>query len=292
MKSMTGYGKTQDNTSAGVVSVEMISVNHRNLDLRLRIPDAFRFVEIDIRNLIKAKLRRGHVEVAVRVEPDPESASGNIAINLPAALAYHREAAKFYHAVGNAKEAPVPSWIFGMKDVWNTPDPADSHTIKEALLFLSERALTALIATRASEGATLEAFFEQKTRGLLPIVEGITGLKDEIPAQARAALEARIRDLGADSTVSPDRLAQEITLLVQRADITEEVSRLGAHIKNFLEKIHQPDIGGKELDFILQEMNRETNTMGSKSASYQLSALMIQLKETISQLREQVQNVE
>jgi len=292
MKSMTGYGKAQDNTPAGIVSVEMISVNHRNLDLRLRLPDAFRFAEIDIRNFLKKKLRRGHVEVAVRVESNSESTAKNITINLPAALTYYQEAAKFYQAVENVKKPPVSDWIFNMKDVWNTPDPIDNPAIKETLLFLSEQALTALMASRASEGTTLERFFEQKTRILLPVMDGITRLKDEIPVQARTDLENRIRNFGANSTVSPDRLAQEITLLVQRADITEEVSRLGAHINSFLEKIHHPDTGGKELDFILQEMNRETNTMGSKSASYQLSTLIIQLKEIIGQLREQVQNVE
>jgi len=292
MKSMTGYGKAQDNTPAGIVGVEIFSVNHRNLDLRLRLPDAFRFIEIDIRNLLKKKLRRGHIEVTVRIESNSESTAKNITINLPAALAYYHEATKFYHAVENMQTIPAVDWIFSMKDIWSTPDPVDPHAIKETLLLLSNRALGALILSRESEGTALETFFDQKIEAMRPIMDKITRLKDKIPVQARADLKTRIRNFGADGMISPDRLAQEITLLVQRADITEEVSRLSAHINSFLEKIHQPETGGKELDFILQEMNRETNTMGAKSASYQLSTLIIQLKEVISQLREQVQNVE
>jgi uncharacterized protein (TIGR00255 family) len=291
---MTGYGEARDNTPAGVVSVEMISVNHKNLDLRLRLPNAFRFIEIDIRNLLKEKLRRGHVEVAVKVEtdPDPESAAKNITLNLSTALAYHREAVKLYKALKISNKTPVSDWIFKMENVWSIPEPINRETIKKTLLFLTSKALTALVTARESEGATLEVFLKKKTRALLPIMEKITRLKSEIPAQTRASLETRLKKLNIDNTVSPDRLAQEIALLVQRADITEEVSRLGAHINRFLEKIHQPDTGGKELDFIIQEMNREANTISSKSTSYNLSTLVIQLKETINQLREQVQNVE
>jgi len=166
MKSMTGYGRAQDNTSIGTVTVELTSVNHRNLDVRLRLPDICRFFEIELRQLLKNHLRRGHVEGSIKIERDETAFSHDIVLNLPITTAYYNEAKRFYDTIGIAL-SPDFSWIFSRPEVWQVSETPETETIQSALLPVFEKALSQLVHSREQEGGTLKSFFMEKIRELL-----------------------------------------------------------------------------------------------------------------------------
>ncbi len=291
MKSMTGFGKSQKNTPIGIVSAELITVNHRNLDIRLKLPESCHFLEIALRAEIKAFLKRGHVEGTIKINPDDTRLSPEIILNQTAAKAFYKEAEDFCETLGLRVPEDI-SWILSKPEVWQPPELPESETIKSAILPVFKEALKKLQNSRETEGAELKRFFEQKLEEIDLILREIDQLKSTLPHLAREALEKRLRELSFDPSINADRLAQEITYLAQRSDITEEFSRLVSHLSAFRNKLQRDDVKGRALDFIIQEMNREVNTMGSKSISYELSSLTIQLKEILNQMREQVQNVE
>ncbi len=291
IKSMTGYGKAEGSTALGWVTVELTSVNHRNLDVRLKLPELIRFLDIEFRGLLKAKLKRGHIEGSIKITVDPSSPLGMPRLNLAIARSFYEEVRGFYNAT-NLTGSPDPSWIFGKPEVWETAEPEAVEKARDDFLALFTEAIDRLERSRESEGSTLQTFLERKLHEMAPLIKGMETLKNEVPRLARDSLEKRLRDLDLDPAVNPDRLAQEVVYLAQRADIAEEVARLSAHVNTFGQKLTAPETSGRELDFIIQEMNREVNTMGSKSISYELSSLTIQLKKIINQMREQVQNAE
>ncbi len=291
MRSMTGYGRAEENTPLGTVKVELFSVNHRNLDLRLRLPDTCRPLEIELREAVKKALRRGHVEGTLRIDADASTAARDIALNVAAATAYYNEAQKLRDVLG-LDALPGIDWILEKPEVWQPPESPETGEIRAAVLPVFEAALGRLAASREREGASLAAFFEEKLNEIAPIIKEVEAFMPQLPHLVRDSLVKRLEELAQDPSLNPDRLAQEVAYLAQRADITEEVSRFGAHLVAFREKIHRADVSGRELDFTLQEMNREVNTMGSKSVAYALSNHVIRLKEILNQLREQVQNVE
>ena len=290
MKSMTGYGKAQEQTFLGLITVELVSVNHRNLDIRLKLPESCRVLEIDLRGLVKKTLRRGHLDGFVKIERD-EAAVEEISLNLPMATAYFNEITKLHEALN--LDAPVDiSWILGKPDVWQSPPAPETEQLRTALLPVFEEALRALNRSREQEGAALKRFFENKLREIESVLKEIEAFMPRLPHLVKESLSKKLAELQQDPSLNPDRLAQEVAYLAQRADIAEEVSRFGSHLKAFREKIAAPEVSGRELDFTVQEMNREVNTMGSKSVAYDLSARVIRLKELLNQIREQVQNVE
>ena len=291
MRSMTGYGRARENTSLGIVTVELTSVNHRNLDIRLRLPELCRFLEIELREAMKNSLKRGHVEGTIKIERDETSMLPDIALNIPVAVAYYNEIQKLHETIGIDSPSEI-SWILDKPEVWQTPETPETGEIREAVLPVFEEALTSLARSREQEGETLKAFFLGKLSEIDPILKEIETFMPELPHLVKKSLTKKLEELQQDPSLNPERLAQEVAYLAQRADITEEFSRLSSHVKAFREKILKQTASGRELDFTLQEMNREVNTMGSKSVSYDLSSHVIQLKEILNQIREQVQNVE
>ena len=291
MKSMTGYGRARENTSLGGVTVELTSVNHRNLDIRLRLPDLCRPLEIELRETIKKTLRRGHVEGFVKIDRDETAVPIDIKINIPAATAYYNEIKKLQAALG-IDAVPDLSWILGKPEVWQSPETPETDALRAAVLPVFKEALEQLAQSRSREGDALQAFFTEKLDEIAPVLEQIEAFMPRLPHLVKESLIKRLEELQQDPSLNPDRLAQEVAYLAQRADIAEEVSRFASHCRAFRNMISQSGVSGRELDFTLQEMNREVNTMGSKSVSYDLSARVIRLKEILNQLREQTQNVE
>ncbi len=291
MKSMTGYGKYREITSVGTVTVELISVNHRNLDIRLRLPEACHFLEIPFRSLLKKRLRRGHVDGFVKIEKEADALSHDIHLNEPVARAYLQEAKRFLESESSLSSSDF-SWIFTRSDVWKPPEIPEDSDMDKAITPVFQKALELLVHSRAEEGKKLKAFFEERVAEMVPILKDIDVIKAALPRLAKENLVKRLEELSLDPHINPDRLAQEVTYLAQRSDIAEEVSRLHAHLDVLTQKIQAPDVNGRELDFLLQEMNREVNTMGSKSITHELTNRVLRLKEILNQIREQVQNVE
>jgi uncharacterized protein (TIGR00255 family) len=291
---MTGFARARRSGEAGEVIVTLKSVNHRALDLHIHAGAEFDPFEPAVRNLVKSRVSRGHVDVRIAFNPAPGIRSS--ALNRPmfeAYLAAVREAASY----GLAAEPDVQSAlrIAGMLAPTTEEDvPAGL----EALLMESAReALDALNAFRAREGSAIVAELQQLNAVIRRDAAAIAELRAPVVDFLRRRLEERLRELLNGVALEPQRLAQEVAVLADRGDITEEVSRLQLHTAELDALLEKGGELGKKLDFLLQEMNRETNTILSKTsgageAALNITSLALEIKANVERIREQGLNLE
>jgi len=297
--SMTGYAQTRNEQNGWAVRISVKSVNHRFLDLKLRIPEGFDLYELPLRQIVRERIHRGHLEIHVHAEP---GTAAPLHLNKELALAYLRAA----EALRQETPAPggvdivsvlrLPGVIAGLAGA--LPDAEEEQQkLGQALEACLREALTKLDDMRRAEGRHLV----EELRGRLTLIGGqveqVRGLAATLrPAFARR-LETRLKELLNGTSVEPSRLAQEAALLAERSDISEELDRLHSHLQQFSKLLDGAGELGKKLDFLLQEMHREANTMLSKTPGVESEALAItglalEIKAEIEKMREQVQNIE
>lgn len=287
--SMTGYAREQIQTEWGLLSWELRSVNHRFLDVHLRLPEELRGLEADIRTRIGKRLRRGKVDAALRIEADNGSAEG-LALDL-ARLGQLAQACRSVEQQF-ARVAPVdPMAVLAWPGVVQRP-AMDVEALGQALLGLLDQALEEMCATRAREGERLAALLGERGETVRGLVARVRQRLPQVRAQWRERLVARLAELADKADVDETRLEQELLMLAQRADVDEELDRLDGHVKELHQALGRSDAVGRRLDFLLQEFNREANTLSSKSQDGEVTALAVEMKVTIEQMREQAQNVE
>lgn len=292
LASMTGYARAAGAVPGTAFACEVKSVNGRGLDIRLRLAPGFDALESDIRQLIGRVISRGSLTFNLTVERD--GAGGDLLLNRQA-LATVLSA---IDELGATLQAAPPSLdgILGLKGVLEQRDRPISAEAGEALtsaiLDAANRALTDLVLARRQEGAQIAAVLLDR----LDEIESLVQRAETHPARSRETILNKLRqqvaDLAADITLPEDRLAQEALLLATKADIREELDRLTAHIASARQLIRGGGAVGRRLDFLAQEFNREANTLCSKSNAVELTAIGLDLKAAIDQLREQVQNIE
>ena len=294
LRSMTGYAQARAEKDGWAVQLSMRSVNHRFLDVRVRMPEGWDALEMEIRKGVQEHFRRGHVEVTLQVQASKKNA---VAIN--------REVAAAYLAAGQSlgKEFGLKAEL-DMTGILRLPGVASSAPPQEEMEKLTatvraglSKAIEQLDEMRRIEGHALE---EELTKRLAA-VESATGRIEALAEKARPAyarrLEARLKELLGNYEADPARIAQEAAFAAERNDATEEIARLQSHTKQFRALLTSGGETGKKLDFLLQEMQREANTLLSKSNGadedgLQVTQLGLELKSEIEKLREQVQNVE
>jgi uncharacterized protein (TIGR00255 family) len=317
---MTGYataqGATEDNTA---FTLTLKSVNHRFLDLNLRLPSDCDGLEIALRRLIKESVRRGHVDVTLHVDRRAREAGQAIHLNrdlLAAHIRIFHEAAKLHHfnVEPDLNELLRMPGVLTADASASSPDPSRTSAIEAAVLALAPSLLDQLNQVRAAEGAALAAELRASMLRLRSLAEEATQLRTGARETHYERLRARLAELlGTDnpatetapqaltqqtSQASDQRLLAEAALLVERSDVEEELVRLRAHIESFLAMLDAGGEVGKRLDFLLQELNREANTMLSKttggdpSLGLRLTTLGLEMKAEIERTREQVQNLE
>jgi uncharacterized protein (TIGR00255 family) len=292
LASMTGYARATGSVPGASFACEVKSVNGRGLDIRLRLAPGLDALEGDIRQLIGKMVSRGSVTFSLSVERD--GAGGELLVNRQAL-------ATVLAALDDLKgkvEATAPSLdgILGLKGVLDQRDSPMSAQAEEALvaaiLDAASQALVDLVLARRQEGNQIAAILLDR----LDQIEALVTQAEEHPARSREVILARLREqvaaIADDITIPEERLAQEALLLATKADIREELDRLVAHIANARQLIRGGGAVGRRLDFLAQEFNREANTLCSKSNAVELTAIGLDLKAAIDQLREQVQNIE
>jgi uncharacterized protein (TIGR00255 family) len=291
IRSMTGFGTAALESGHLRGSVTVRSVNHRFLDLNVHLAPTLQVIEPEVRKVVQGRLRRGRVEVFVQaraVEPAAE-----VRVASPAAIAALTDALRRLQAEhGLAGELRVTDVARFPGMVQVTEEAVDPEPMKGDLLAAVSRALDGLESMRRAEGASLE----EDLRRLLDAVDAAASrlgtVSDAGKAQRREVLAARARTLRDEIGPDEPRLFQEIVRLVEKHDVAEEIQRLRSHVAQARNLVAGQAPCGKELDFLAQEMGREANTIGSKSASAQLAQEVVGLKSEIERLREQVQNVE
>jgi uncharacterized protein (TIGR00255 family) len=290
LRSMTGYGGSENCEGGRRVRVEIRSVNQRFLDLQIKAPRSFVCVEDRIRRDVESRLARGRVTVFVDVR-DENAAS--VVLNVPAARRLAGDLAALASELGIPGEIDISS-LAAFPQIFEQPENGGGADAVWAIL---EPALTGaldgLVAMREAEGRELATEITSRLTTISGIVESLEAAVPALTAALRDRTLTKIRGLIEDvAVVDEARLAQEAAIAAERADVVEEIVRLKAHITQALDSMPAGEPVGKRLNFLVQEMHREANTIGSKSADTDVSATVVTLKEEIERLREQVQNVE
>lgn len=290
MQSMTGYGRCRACCDGREMTVELKTVNHRFLDLSFRLPKNLAFLEDALRLRINGSgLRRGHVDVFLTYQntrADARAVRIDVAL-LEAFNAALRQAEKELEPY----KRPTVSDILELSGaVTVSQAEEDAEAVTALALEAFDGALEQLCDMRAREGVHLADDLLRNLDGLSALREHIASRAPMAPEEYRKRLEARLEEWSV-SPADPQRLAQEVALLADRCAIDEELSRLQSHIDQFRQSLHGTDEAGRRLDFLLQEMNREVNTMGAKASDAQIAQSVVDAKCVIEKLREQVQNV-
>ncbi len=290
IRSMTAYATAEASGPAGTLSCELRTVNHRYLELSPRLPEEWRQAEALLRERVAARLSRGKVDLTVRVHTS-QARSNNLQVNheLLAALA----------TLNGTVSAQFPNLRVELTELLRYPGvlqqpQLDVDAQQAALLEVLDRALGALIATREREGAKLAAMLRERLDAIERVLAEVREWMPDIRAGLRTRLENRLADIKpvGQGALDPGRLEQELVLQITRSDVDEEIDRLTAHISETRRVLDLDEPVGRRLDFLMQEFNREANTLGSKSVDARSTKAAVELKVLIEQMREQVQNIE
>jgi uncharacterized protein (TIGR00255 family) len=289
--SMTGFGSGEAKVPGGRLQIEVKSVNHRYLDVTVKGPREYVSLETRILEAVRARLRRGKVDVFVSRAvdlADPSAVKANVAL----AKGYQAALESIRRELSLAGEITLPM-IAAMRDVVSTggseADPeSEWPAVKEALSAALER----ISAMREGEGARLAADLRTQASELRRLAKAAEERAPSVVVEHRARLQERLKKLLTDSAIEPARLDQEIALLADRTDVHEEMVRLASHLDQLDAIVDEGGEIGRKLDFLLQEIGRETNTLGSKANDAALGRIVVDLKAVAERVREQIQNVE
>ncbi len=291
IKSMTGFGRCEVQEAERKITVEMKSVNHRYLDVSIKMPKKLNFFEAAIRSELKNYIQRGKVDIFISYEDFTES---NVCVK------YNRELAAEYLGYLNqmAEDFSLENdvKVFGLSrypEVFTMEEQSiDEKKLWELLKQALEGAAKGFVETRITEGAHLRDDLLEKLDGMLSHVDFITARFPQIVAEYRQKLEDKVKELLSDVNIDENRLLMEVTIFADRVCVDEELVRLKSHIETTKETLKAGGSIGRKLDFIAQEMNRESNTILSKSNDLEISGHAIELKTEIEKVREQIQNIE
>lgn len=288
ISSMTAFGRTEESISNGHVIWEMRSVNHRYLEINLRLPEDFRQLEGKVRQIIGEKLKRGKVDCMLRFE---QNTAEDSELNINQGLAN-----KIVHAcaeitnLSDSQFNPLnPIDILRWPGVVES-EAMDKDSIGEEILQLLHSTLAKSVESRQSEGAKLKDMIDERCEKAAVIVNDFKQQSAGLSQQLKEKLLARVQELCEE--VDNERLEQELAFLAQKYDVEEELDRLGAHISEVQKIMTKSGPVGRKLDFLMQEMNREANTLGSKATDIAYTNASVELKVLIEQMREQIQNIE
>ncbi|WP_258359397.1 YicC/YloC family endoribonuclease [Moorella sulfitireducens (nom. illeg.)] len=291
LNSMTGYGRGEARGAGRTVTVEIRAVNQRFLDVVIRLPRLYMALEEKIRQVIKNNLSRGRVEVLVSINEE-NGEKRPLTVDMGLAMAYYNALKEL------AQNLAIPAGITAEKllavpEVVKVADPEwDEASLWPVVSGALETALADLLAMRRAEGQRLRADLEERVAYIRRQVEAIRERAPEVPREYARRLKERVTELSGGMVLDPGRLEMEVALLAERADITEEIVRLISHLEQMATAMNGTEPAGRRLDFILQEMWREINTIGSKAGDLAISNLVVAVKGELEKMREQVQNVE
>ncbi|MGZ5584547.1 MAG: YicC/YloC family endoribonuclease [Usitatibacter sp.] len=285
--SMTGFAAAAEESPQGSLAVELKTVNHRYLEFQTRIPEEFRPLEPAMREAVAARLTRGKVDCRVTFTPAPTAKRTLLpdAHAMASLLAASNDVRTRFPEARALSVAEVLHWPGVLADVTLSAD-----AMKESVLALLGKAIADLDQTRAREGAKLEAILRERLERIAALAKDAEPLMPGAVKAFADKLAAKVAEAGASP--SDERVHQEIVLYAARIDVDEELSRLVAHVSEFRRVLDKGGACGKRLDFLCQELNREANTLGSKSVANDITRISVELKVLIEQMREQVQNIE
>jgi uncharacterized protein (TIGR00255 family) len=291
MNSMTGFGKAETHTKAGDFTVEISSVNSRFLEVSTRLPRQFSLLEHKLRELVCNRLNRGKVTIFIGFE-QPQNAFGKYQLSENAVKAYHRQLVAVKKTLKLGGEITL-SDLLALPDIVQPEEvTGDDDLIWSGMRKAAYKAVGNLVKMRRCEGTAMAQDMKQRLKVIAGLIKEIIADSSLVVEKYRQRLSSRISELVDTSAYDPGRLEQEIAVFAEKSDISEECMRLSSHLSQYKHSLGVKEPVGKRLNFILQEMNREVNTIASKCPETKVITAVIALKEEIEKLRELVQNVE
>lgn len=288
IRSMTGYGRGEQETPQGRYIVEVKSVNHRFLDVKSKVPAEFFALDVEIGRLVQESCSRGRFEVLVTRDGGTAGVSG---ISRAAVVHYLDELRQLRQELDIEGSVSLDT-LLNLPNVVVDETTRASDEGRDAALKALRAALDALNAMRAKEGSAIECDLKGRVEQIVTAAAGIEGKIPQLNAALRDRMLQRMNELLQGATLDKQRLEQEVAFLTERSDVTEEIVRLNIHAKQFLAFLSDKEPVGRKMDFLLQEMNREVNTLGSKIGDADVAQIVVNLKSELEKIREQVQNVE
>lgn len=292
IRSMTGFGEAELPVEDGLLRVQIKTVNHRFLNTSVRTPPGFDRVEHEIQHWLRVHLSRGHVSISIAYDRAEEASDDLPRIDLARAGRYAELLRKMRDSLQLDGDVDVASLLrFG--DIFQAPEARDRPAVDpEGVRAVVDQAARAVVSHREAEGERLRADMAQRLAAMTALLDTVEGRAPERLRQERDRLRAQVAELAGSEEVDEDRLAREVAYLAEKWDINEEIVRFRSHIELFTEAFGADEPVGKRLSFVVQEMHREANTIGSKANDAGISHAAVSLKEEIERLREQVENVE
>lgn len=293
IRSMTGFGRAEATSATFVLTVEARSLNHRHLDIALRLPPALTGLEADARRLVQSRLERGRVEITVQLSPVGGGPASDVRLNRPLARRYLESARALARELRLPREKMLV-WLLERPGVVQVQEatPPDAAAVWPQLSQALESALDALSARRATEGAALAVELRTLQVALGEIVGVMAARAPQAAARRGERLRDRLRALLGEVPLDEGRIATEMAAWAQKTDVTEELARLRAHLDEFGLMLDKGGPVGRPFDFLIQELGREVNTVASKSDDLELSQAALAAKGLLEKMREQVQNLE
>ncbi|GAB6271107.1 MAG: YicC family protein [Smithellaceae bacterium] len=291
IKSMTGYGRVEALCDGRNIVVEAKSVNHRFLEIALRTPAALYPLEMEYKKKIGERFKRGRLDVSIRLEGEGAEPS-RVNLNLEVARNTFDVLTRLKNEL-NLQEPVSLQNLIGFRDIFSPPAETQLDAgVLNAVENTLHEALSMLVHMRQDEGIALFSDMQMRLRAIQDIMEAIRLRAPQVVLEYQKRLAERTKDLMAGLEIDAARLAQEVAIMADRCDITEEIVRMQSHISQFEALLQSEEAEGRKIDFLLQEMNREINTIGSKSSDVDIARQVIEVKSELGKLREQAQNIE
>ncbi len=292
MRSMTGYGRGEGDNGALNIVIEVKAVNHRYSEITIKQPRQFLALEDKMKKVISSYIERGKVDVFVRTKELAE-ANKPVQVDKQRALAYHEAMQELTALIPGAAYKPDPYRLLTLPEViCQSDDEPDVKEIWPLVEQVLRQAMENHVAMREQEGVHIGDNLREKVAGMQKLTAQVAERSPLVLADYKEKLEARIAELLNNAAAEPERLAQEVAFFAEKSCIDEELVRLQSHFEQFYKIADQNGSIGRKLDFLIQEMNRETNTIGSKANDLETGRLVVEMKSELEKLREQVQNIE
>lgn len=291
IRSMTGYGRAESVIDGMTVSLEVKSVNHRFFEFSIRLPKTYSFLEDKLKNLFQSRVSRGKIDVYINIDIG-EISNTKIEINHSYAKSYINALKELSQVYGIKDDISV-SAIAGNNDVFNiTKESIDEDVLWNAVSQVANNAIDAFVLMRENEGTRLVSDVKSRVEEILKRVKFVEVKSPETVKAYREKIEQKVRELIGDVHVDEQRLITETAIFADKVAVCEETVRLRSHMEQLVELLDSGDAVGRRLDFIVQEMNREANTIGSKCQDIEVTRAVVDIKSEIEKIREQIQNIE
>ena len=293
IQSMTGYGRIESVQNGRKYIVEMKSLNHRYLEISLRVPASLSSLELDIKKRISGKFTRGRIEAIIRMDSECSSiGESRYELNLPLIRNYYALLVQLREELELEEEITL-SMMTGFRDAFVQKEPGlDLNAVWEELGTALDTAMNVLIEMRQKEGRNVCDDLLLRLALIVKSLDSIAQRAPRVVSEYQVRLGERVKELVGGIALDELRLQQEVAIMAEKSDISEEIVRFESHIEQFRDLLQRGDAVGRSMDFLIQEMIREVNTIGSKSSDAEISRKVIEIKSELSRIREQVQNIE